>query len=113
MAGLTLGFWVHLADRSRELWRTGLYRAWPRGTRRADLLRALDGVLRVRNRIAHDERLFDPRRPELSPLAADADATRLFRALCPEAAERVLESGTMTPVEEFLALNPAPAKVRL
>ena len=115
VAGLTLGFWVHLADRSREVavWRTGLYRAWPRGTRRADLLRSLDGVLRVRNRVAHDERLFNPRRPELSPLDADADATHLFRVLCPEAAERVLGIGTMTPVEEFLALNPAPAEVQL
>ena len=66
VSNLTLGFWVHLADRSREaaIWRTALYRAWPRGTRRKELLRALDGVLRVRNRVAHDERLFDPRRPE-------------------------------------------------
>ena len=63
--------------------------------------------------LMRDERTFDPRRPELPPLSADADATRLFRALCPEAAERVLGGGTMTPVEEFLALNPAPAKARL
>lgn len=34
VSNLTLGFWVHLADRSREaaIWRTALYRAWPRGT---------------------------------------------------------------------------------
>lgn len=34
IANLTLGFWVHLSDRLREaeIWRTALYRAWPRGT---------------------------------------------------------------------------------
>lgn len=115
VSNLTLGFWVHLADRSREaaIWRTALWRAWPKGTRRKELLQALDGVLRVRNRVAHDERLFDPKRPELSPLRADADAVRLFRALCPEAASRVLGDSDATPVEEFLAESPAPAAVRL
>lgn len=115
VSNLTLGFWVHLADRSREaaIWRTALYRTWPRGTRRKEPLQALDGVLCVRNRVAHDERLFDPRRPELSPIGADADAVRLFRGLCPDAAARVLEDDAMTPVERFLAENPAPADVRL
>lgn len=34
VAGLTLGFWVHLTDRSREavIWRTGLDAAWPKGS---------------------------------------------------------------------------------
>lgn len=27
----------------------------------------LDGILRVRNRIVHNERLFDPRSAQLSP----------------------------------------------
>lgn len=54
IANLTLGFWVHLSDRSREttIWRTALYRAWPRGTNRRELQRRLTGFLRVRNRVA-------------------------------------------------------------
>ena len=114
VSGLTLGFWVHLTDRSREavIWRIGLHAAWPKGTRRAELQDWLDGILRVRNRIAHNERLFNPRHAQLSPLRANADARELLGQLCPEAAAYVQEPGGET-IEDFLAQNPAPAGVRL
>ena len=114
VSNLTLGFWVHLTDRSREaiIWRTGLYAAWPKGTRRAELQDRLDGILRVRNRIAHNERLFNPRRAQLSPVRASADAWELLSQLCPEAAAYVQGSDGKT-IEDFLARNPAPVGVRL
>ena len=114
VSNLTLGFWVHLSDRSREavIWRTFLYRAWPKGTNRRNLQPRLDGILRVRNRVAHAERLFDPQNGRPSPLAADEDAVALLRALCPEGAERVY-GDEPTPVERFREEHPAPAKVRL
>lgn len=115
VAGLTLGFWVHLSDRSREavIWRTALFRAWPRGASRRDLQTRLYGILRVRNRVAHIERLFDPSRGELSPLRADTDAVSLLRALCPDAAERLYGSIAASPVERFCRDCPAPADVTL
>lgn len=115
VANLTLGFWVHLSDRSREavIWRTALYRAWPRGTDRRKLQPRLEGILRVRNRVAHAERLFDPSNGRLSPLSADADAVGLLRDLCPEAAERLYGDEEKTPVELFCEEHPAPADVRL
>lgn len=115
VASLTLGFWVHLSDRSREavIWRTGLYRAWPKGTNRAELQRSLDAILKLRNRIAHNERLFDPSKPELSPLRVDSDLVRLFAALCPEAEANANGGSGSTPVEAFLQKNPAPADVVL
>lgn len=115
IANLTLGFWVHLSDRSREttIWRTTLYRAWPRGTNRRELQRRLTGILRVRNRVAHAERLFDPGQANHSPLRADGDAIRLLRDLCPEAAERLYGDDGRTPIELFFVENPAPAEVRL
>lgn len=114
VSGLTLGFWVHLTDRSREavIWRTGLYAAWPKGTRRAELQDRLDGILRVRNRIAHSERLFNPRRGQLSPMRANADARELFGQLCPEAAAYVQGPDEET-IEDFLSRNPSPVDVRL
>lgn len=114
VAGLTLGFWVHLTDRSREavIWRTGLYTAWPKGTNRAELQDCLDGILRVRNRIAHSERLFDPKRPQLSPRKADADAVRLLGQLQPEAAEYLRRAEDMT-LDRFLEEHPVPANVEL
>ena len=84
---------------------------WSRGYDRADLQRRLLAINTVRNRVAHNERLFDPREPQLSPLAADTDLVALFRVLRPEAAAR-FHSGE-TPVEGFLGDNPAPADVRL
>ena len=115
VASLTLGFWVHLTDRSREaaIWRTCLYRAWPKGTRRRELQLSLNGILHVRNRAAHAERLFDPTEAELSPLSAVSNAIRLLRDLCPEAAERLYGDGRRTPVELFCEQQPAPADVRL
>ena len=114
VAGLTLGFWVHLADRSREavMWRSGLYLAWPKGTKRAELQEKLYGILRIRNRVAHNERLFDPKRSELSPKKVDADAVGLLRVLCPEAAE-YLYGNDERPLDAFLADYPAPVKVEL
>nr|DAF83786.1 MAG TPA: Abi-like protein [Caudoviricetes sp.] len=114
VSNLTLGFWVHLTDRSREavIWRTGLYAAWPKGTRRAELQDRLDGILRVRNRIAHNERLFNPSRAQLSPVRANADARELLGQLCPEAAAYAQGPDAET-IGDFLSLNPAPVGVRL
>lgn len=115
VASLTLGFWVHLTDRSREaaIWRTCLYRAWPKGTRRKELQRSLNGILRVRNRAAHAERLFNPSEAELSPLSAVSDAMRLLCDLCPEAAKRLYGAGGRTPVELFCEEHPVPVDVGL
>lgn len=114
VAGLTLGFWVHLSDRSREavIWRSGLYRAWPKGTNRTELQEKLYGILRVRNRVAHNERLFGPKRPELSPRKVDADAFELLRLLCPEAAS-YLYGEDDAPIGKFLEEHPAPVAVEL
>ena len=114
VAGLTLGFWVHLSDRSREavIWRSGLYRAWPKGTNRAELQERLYGILRVRNRVAHNERLFDPKRPELSPKKVDADAIELLGLLCPEAVDYLYGEGD-APIGKFLEEHPAPVTVEL
>ena len=114
VSNLTLGFWVHLTDRSREavIWRTGLYAAWPKGTGRVALQNRLDGILRVRNRIAHNERLFNPKCEQLSPMRVSADALALLGQLCPEAAAYVRGSDKET-IEDFLARNPAPVNVRL
>lgn len=114
VAGLTLGFWVHLTDRSREavIWRSCLYRAWPKGTNRGELQERLYGILRLRNRVAHSERLFDPKRGELSPRKVDADAVGLLRLLCPEAADFLYGDGAL-PLDEFLREHPAPAEIEL
>ncbi len=114
VSNLTLGFWVHLTDRSREtvIWRTCLYRAWPKGTNRAELQDRLGGILRVRNRVAHGERLFNPKNEQLSPVRVDSDAVRLLGFLCPQAAGYLYPDG-LAPIEKFLETNPAPANVNL
>ena len=83
------------------------------GHRPQKLQPRLEGILRVRNRVAHAERLFDPSNGKLSPLRADADAVNLLRDLCPEAAEHLYGNDTASPVELFCEENPAPANVRL
>lgn len=115
IANLTLGFWVHLTDRSREatIWRTALWRAWPKGTNRQRLQPRLEGILRLRNRAAHAERLFDPSQESLSPLKVDADAMELLHDLCPDAAEWLWGSEEESPARRYVQKNPAPANVQL
>ncbi len=115
IANLMLGFWAHLTDRSRErdLWIPYLNAAWPKGADRNGLNNALAAINRVRNRAAHNERLFDPLTEALSPTRADASIIRALRALCPEAAERLYGDEEKTPVELFCEEHPVPADVRL
>lgn len=110
-----MGFWSHLTDRSRErdLWIPYLHVAWPRGTDRAKLNRTIYAINKVRNRVAHNERLFNPARDAFLPTAVDAEIIRLLRGLCPEAAERLYGDGSVNPVELFCEEHPAPADVRL
>lgn len=112
VAGLTLGFWVHLTDRSREavIWRSNLYLAWPKGINRAELQERLNGILRVHNRVAHNERLFDPKRDELSPKKVDADAVELLGMLRPEVVD-YLYGADESSFEAFLEGHPAPVDV--
>ena len=104
--------YLEVSGNDAEGWRTGLYATWPKGTRRAELQDRLDGILRVRNRIAHNERLFDSKRAQLSPMRVNADTRDLLGQLCREAATYVRGSNEEM-IEDFLSLNPAPVDVRL
>lgn len=114
ISNLMMGFWAHLTDRSRErdLWVPYLNRAWPRGTDRAELNRTIYAINKVRNRVAHNERLFNPARDEFLPVTVDSDIIRLLRGLCPEAAELLYGDEGETSVEKYVGDHPAPADVR-
>lgn len=114
VAGLMLGFWAHMTDRSRErdLWIPYLHAAWPVGTDRAELNRKLEAINRLRNRVAHNERLFNPGLDGCSPKNIDADIITLFRVLCPEAYRSLCSDGK-SAVERFLDEYPAPVDVKL
>lgn len=115
ISNLMMGFWAHLTDRSRErdLWIPYLHTAWPKGTDRAELNRTIYAINKVRNRVAHNERLFDPARDEYLPSEVDRNLIRLLRALCPEAAGLLYGNGEQTSVERYVLGSPAPADVRL
>lgn len=115
VAGLMLGFWAHMTDRSRErdLWIPYLYAAWPAGTDRAKLNLKLEAISKLRNRVAHNERLLNPRPDGYSPMKVDADMLALFQALSPEAHESIYGNDRKTTVEKFLEDHPAPIDVEL
>lgn len=98
-ANLTLGFWVHLSDRSHEaaIWRTALYHAWPKDTDRQKLQPRLEGILRVQNRVAHAERLFDP---SCNKLSLHSELTRMRRSCCGTCVprRRSTYTGTASPL---------------
>lgn len=115
VAGLMLGFWAHMTDRSRErdLWIPYLHAAWPAGANRAELNLKLEAINKLRNRVAHNERLFNPGPDGYSPMGIDADILTLFRALSPEAHESIYGNDKKTTVEKFLEGHPAPIDVEL
>jgi hypothetical protein len=115
IAGLMLGFWVHMTDRSRErdLWIPYLHVAWPKGTDRAKLQASLLAIGTMRNRVAHNERLFNPSDPSLSPDAVSNDAVRLLRMLCPNVADYLYGAEGASNVRKFLGEFPAPADVSI
>ncbi len=114
LSGLMLGFWAHMTDRSRErdLWIPYLHAAWPAGTDRADLNLKLEAITKLRNRVAHNERLFNPGTTGYSPAHVDLDMVGLLRDLCPEAYGSLYGSGK-TAMDYFLESHPAPADVEL
>lgn len=58
---LNFGFWVALFAGRYDvpLWRTTLYRIFPKGTRRKDVYKKLSRIRDLRNRIAHHEPILD------------------------------------------------------
>lgn len=63
VAELSLGFWVGLlsSKNENEIWRKALYKAFrnrPRGTERKIVQGALDSIRRLRNRVAHHEKIL-------------------------------------------------------
>jgi hypothetical protein len=63
VAELPFGFWVGLLGpkNENEIWRKAMYKAFahrPRGTERKIVHQALDSIRRLRNRIAHHEKIL-------------------------------------------------------
>lgn len=83
------------------------------GTDRAKLNLKLEKINKLRNRVAHNERLFNPSKKGCSPKDIDADITELFRTLSPEAHMIICRIDDRTAVERFLEEHPAPASVEL
>jgi hypothetical protein len=115
VSGLMLGFWAHMTDRSRErdLWIPYLHHAWPTGTNRATLNLKLERINKLRNRVAHNERLFDPGKGNLSPKLIDSEMLELMSMLCPKAFASIYGDGRVTTLERFIEINPAPVPISL
>lgn len=109
VAHLPFGFWAHLSDRAHErvLWIPYLQRVWPRGTNRAELDARIRLINECRNRIAHHERLFQPSKAELEPVAVDRIIVDLLYQLVPEGSW--LLSDGETRAERFLREHPLDA----
>lgn len=115
ISNLMMGFWAHLTDRSRErdLWIPYLHSAWPAGTNRAKLNRTIYAINKLRNRVAHNERLFNPTQDEFLPTIVDANIIRLLRDLCPEATVKLFGNEKETSAERYKREHPLPVSVKL
>ncbi|WP_051038197.1 hypothetical protein [Thalassoporum mexicanum] len=83
MTELNFGFWVALFAGRYDvtLWRSALFRIFPKGTRRKQVHSQLSRIRDLRNRIAHHEPILDHNLP------ADYQTTiQLLKWLYPDAA---------------------------
>jgi len=91
IAELNFGFWVFLFSRKyddaeRAFWRRALYRLFP-GERRRDVHDTLQGIRKIRNRLAHHERIHHPEK-------ARGAMMHTLRTLCAEMANWALMAET-------------------
>ena len=110
VAELSLGFWAHLTDRAheRDLWIPILHKAWALRSKRVEIDRLLRSVTECRNRIAHHERLFNPKRRELLPLEVERFVAALQSSL--SSGISLGSFGGMT-IEEFVRMRPRNVNV--
>lgn len=85
VARLSAGFWVALLGKGYDVpfaWRNNLYRVFPGGRDRpqTEIRATCDGLLKLRNRIAHHEPIF-----HLDLIGHHANLGSLLAALCPHA----------------------------
>ncbi|PCC37587.1 hypothetical protein CIK66_18510 [Brachybacterium alimentarium] len=101
IAELSFGFWRHLTAASHEktLWVPYLHHAYPVKTKRSTIDAIIGNVNTVRNRIAHQEPIFDrTKNPAQEPSKLHADMMRVFSLLAPDAEKYVASKSTVVAV---------------
>lgn len=95
IAELPFGFWRHCGDSAHEatLWVPYLRHAWPAGTSRVQVDRALMSINTMRNRAAHHEPVFGHRGQDLRN--AYENILMLTDTLLPELGEYIRETSTV------------------
>ena len=98
---LPFGFWRALTSSSHEIaiWRPALHRAYPPGTRRAEVSDSVSRLHRLRNRCAHHKSLL-----HLDLYALHLDLLTLAGTLQPKVAEHIARH---TQVPALLAQRPS------
>lgn len=115
LSSMTLGFWTHMTDRTheRDLWIPASTMLGRKAPNHAELHREIQTINTLRNRVAHHEHLFNPTDTSLLPTKVDEIILRLFRQLCPEAAEWLYPMDQPTPLAQFIERNPISGRIRL
>lgn len=115
VSNLTLGFWIHMTDRSHErvLWIPCLHRVWPQGSSRVEIARMVSTLNRARNRAVHHEHLFNPASDGCSPAHASEFMAAMFPALVPREFCHAYPEIRPTETTAFLNEHPAPIEVHL
>lgn len=113
VSNLTLGFWVHMTDRSheRDLRIPIIHKAWPKGADRNDINGQIAGINKIRNRAAHHEHLFAHAGCGCGTLRSCRDAALLLAQLEPIAHSYVYkESINRCSVDNYLGGAPSPLR---
>lgn len=107
VAALSFGFWTNLTlpERAPLLWNPVLHRAFPAGTRRADVHDLTSRVVKFRNRLAHNEPVFSTRTGFADRLN---DVHKLLGLIDPQVATFIAAHST---VDAVLDDSPVPGLI--
>ena len=111
VTALALGFWVHLANRShhQDVWASRIHKARPRGTNGGAVHSRLDAASKLRDRIAHHEKLFCGRISGRLPSEIAGDCLGLLGELDPEVFRALSESDGIGFASRYAERSPCPA----
>lgn len=99
IAELTFGFWRYMTTSAHEksLWVTYLHKAFSGKPQRSDIDRIIGTVHILRNRIAHQEQIFNLAH-EFDPAIVHTEMMTILERINPEAKARVLASSSVAEV---------------
>lgn len=114
VANLSFGFWANMTNRAHEriLWVSTLHQVFKSKQKRSDIHTRIAAIAKMRNRIAHHNKLFGISDSSIRPTAINDTIKILFKEIHPEAGAYV-HPGGISPFDAYIKQHSCPSSLPL